>query len=83
MKARIIAYEYDDKITFDTVANCSECTYSEWEQDRRDLWRISSVRLWCTKMLEYVDDESEPDCSFPTVLEVLVAKEEYDNTRTD
>ena len=31
--------------------------------------------LWCPKALSYVSDSYEPECPFPTVLDVLAAKE--------
>ena len=64
MKARIISYGDDGDVKFSTTCSCVKCYYSNG---------------YTCHMLELrISDIEESDCPFPTVLDVLVAKECYE-----
>ena len=60
MKARIISYDVDGEVKFQTVTNCLDCTY------------FGDIQ--CTKTKETLRDTPK-GCPFPKVLDVLVRKE--------
>lgn len=69
MKARIVSYSVDGELKFSTVTNCCECYYDT-------TGRYNPGTALCVRTNEYILSDNDPEnCSFPTVLDVLIAKD--------